>query len=68
VLARDGRRGLGLAIKVEDAPAGAKQAVALHLLKQLDWLTRSPLEENSASSSYSPGLGLEAGGVQGSCA
>ena len=37
--------GLGVAIKVEDGSRRAKQAVALHLLKQLDWLTPSGLEE-----------------------
>ena len=37
--------GLGVAIKVEDGSRRAKQAVALHLLRQLDWLTPSGLEE-----------------------
>ena len=37
--------GLGVAIKVEDGSRRAKQAVAIHLLKQLDWLTPSGLEE-----------------------
>ena len=37
--------GLGLAIKVEDGAGRAKRAVALHLLKQLDWLTPAALEE-----------------------
>ncbi|MFN9620867.1 MAG: asparaginase [Synechococcaceae cyanobacterium] len=37
--------GLGVAIKVEDGSARAKQAVALHLLEQLDWLTPLTLEE-----------------------
>ncbi len=37
--------GLGVAIKVEDGAARAKQAVALHLLEQLDWLTPATLEE-----------------------
>jgi len=37
--------GLGLAIKVEDGAGRAKWAVALHLLRQLDWLTPSALEE-----------------------
>lgn len=43
-LARMGE-GLGLAIKVEDGSSRAKWAVALHLLRQLDWLTPSALEE-----------------------
>ena len=40
--------GLGVAIKVEDGARRAKQAVALHLLRQLDWLTPSGLEELEA--------------------
>ena len=39
--------GLGLAIKVEDGASRAKHAVALHLLKQLEWLTPLTLEELS---------------------
>jgi L-asparaginase len=39
--------GLGVAIKVEDGRTRAKQAVALHVLKQLDWLTPMTLEELS---------------------
>lgn len=37
--------GMGVAIKVEDGSSRAKQAVALHLLEQLDWLTPMTLEE-----------------------
>ena len=37
-LSRTGE-GLGVAIKVEDGARRAKQAVALHLLRQLDWMT-----------------------------
>ena len=37
--------GLGVAIKVEDGARRAKQAVALHLLRELEWLTPSSLEE-----------------------
>ena len=37
--------GLGLAIKVEDGASRAKHAVALHLLRQLEWLTPFTLEE-----------------------
>merc|ERR1739841_342500 len=43
-LARVGE-GLGLAIKVEDGSRRAKQAVALHLLRQLEWLTPMGLDE-----------------------
>jgi len=38
---------LGLAIKVEDGASRAKHAVALHLMKQLEWLTPLTLEELS---------------------
>ena len=34
-----------MAIKVEDGARRAKQAVALHLLRELDWLTPTSLEE-----------------------
>ncbi len=37
--------GMGIAIKVEDGSKRAKQAVALHLLKQLEWLTPISLQE-----------------------
>ena len=37
--------GLGVAIKVEDGSRRAKQAVALHLLRQLEWLTPMGLDE-----------------------
>ena len=43
-LSRTGE-GLGVAIKVEDGARRAKQAVALHLLRQLDWMTPSGLKE-----------------------
>ena len=56
-LARMGE-GLGLAIKVEDGASRAKQAVVLHLLQQLDWLTPLTLEE-LAQRYLVPGLGLE---------
>ncbi|MFM7085387.1 MAG: asparaginase [Cyanobium sp.] len=39
--------GLGVAIKVEDGSSRAKHAVALHLLRQLEWLTPAGLEELS---------------------
>ncbi len=50
--------GLGLAIKVEDGARRAKQAVALHLLRQLEWLTPLTLEELAAQFLL-PGEGLE---------
>ena len=37
--------GLGVAIKVEDGSRRAKQAVALHLLRQLECLTPMGLDE-----------------------
>ena len=37
--------GLGVAIKVVDGARRAKQAVALHVLRQLDWLTPAGLQE-----------------------
>ena len=43
-LSRTGE-GLGVAIKVEDGARRAKQAIALHLLRQLDWMTPSGLKE-----------------------
>lgn len=61
-LARMGE-GLGLAIKVEDGASRAKQAVVLHLLKQLDWLTPLTLEElGQRFLSPGPGLALEVKG------
>ncbi|WP_320674561.1 asparaginase [Prochlorococcus sp. MIT 1341] len=56
--------GIGLAIKVEDGSKRAKQAVALHLLRQLDWITPGRLEElEEETLLLAPGLQLE---VQGS--
>tara|TARA_Y100001968_G_scaffold275226_1_gene268833 strand:+ start:39 stop:1016 length:978 start_codon:yes stop_codon:yes gene_type:complete len=43
-LARIGE-GLGLAIKIEDGSKRAKHAVAIHLLKQLEWITPTGLRE-----------------------
>ena len=37
--------GIGLSIKVEDGSKRAKHAVAIHLLRQLEWMTPSALEE-----------------------
>ena len=52
--------GLGVAIKVEDGARRAKQAVALHLLRQLEWLTPSSLEELEEQVLHvNPGVSLE---------
>jgi L-asparaginase len=56
-LARVGE-GLGLAIKVEDGAGRAKHAVALHLLRQLDWLTPLTLEDLEQRF-LQPGPGLQ---------
>jgi len=57
------REGLGVAIKVEDGSRRAKQAVALHLLKQLDWLTPSGLQElEEQVLIVNPGVHLEVEG------
>ena len=37
--------GIGMAIKAQDGSKRAKQAVALHLLRQLEWVTPGGLEE-----------------------
>ena len=51
---------LGIAIKVEDGAKRAKQAVALHILRQLDWLTPTGLEElEQKILLLSPGVQLE---------
>ncbi len=56
-------QGLGIAIKVEDGSKRAKYAVALHLLKQLEWITPSSLQElEEQVLKIKPGLELE---VQG---
>ncbi|MFZ9463986.1 MAG: asparaginase, partial [Vulcanococcus sp.] len=55
--------GLGLAIKVEDGSSRAKHAVALHLMRQLEWLTPMSLEELSQRFlEPSPGVRLEVSG------
>ncbi|WP_320676915.1 asparaginase [Prochlorococcus sp. MIT 1300] len=55
--------GIGLAIKVEDGSARAKRAVALHLLRQLEWLTPTGLQElEEQVLVINPGVELE---VQG---
>ena len=37
--------GIGLSIKVEDGSRRAKHAVAIHLLRQLEWISPTALEE-----------------------
>ena len=37
--------GMGLALKVEDGSKRAKQAVSLHLLKQLEWISELRIED-----------------------
>ncbi|WP_115071802.1 asparaginase [Synechococcus sp. UW179B] len=55
--------GLGVAIKVEDGSRRAKQAVALHLLRQLDWITQGSLDElEDKMLIIGPGLRLEVKG------
>ena len=55
--------GLGLAIKVEDGASRAKHAVALQLMRQLEWLTPITLEELSQQFlEPSPGVRLEVSG------
>jgi L-asparaginase len=52
--------GLGLAIKVEDGASRAKHAVALQLMRQLEWLTPFTLEELGQQFLHpSPGVQLE---------
>ena len=56
--------GLGVAIKVEDGARRAKQAVALHLLRQLEWLTPMGLEElEEQVLRVNPGVTLEVSGA-----
>jgi L-asparaginase len=55
--------GMGLAIKVEDGASRAKHAVALQLMRQLEWLTPITLEELSQQFlEPSPGVKLEVSG------
>ena len=52
--------GIGLSIKVEDGSKRAKHAVAIHLLKQLEWITPSALEElDEIILQKKPGIYLE---------
>jgi L-asparaginase len=56
--------GLGVAIKVEDGSRRAKQAVALYLLRELEWLTPLRLQElEEQILEVSPGVKLEVSGV-----
>ena len=55
--------GLGLSIKVEDGSKRAKHAVAIHLLRQLEWITPSALEElDEIVLQKKPGIFLEVEG------
>ncbi len=58
--------GIGISIKVEDGSKRAKHAVALHLLKQLDWITPIALQElEEKILLVSPGVQLEVNGQLG---
>ncbi len=55
--------GIGLSIKVEDGSKRAKHAVAIHLLRQLEWMTPSALEElDEIILQKKPGIYLEVEG------
>ncbi len=55
--------GIGLSIKVEDGSKRAKHAVAIHLLRQLEWMTPSALEEiDEIVLQSKPGIYLEVEG------
>ncbi len=55
--------GIGLSIKVEDGSKRAKHAVAIHLLRQLEWITPSALEElDEIVLQEKPGIYLEVEG------
>ncbi len=56
-------KGIGVAIKVEDGSKRAKQAVALKLLSQLDWITPTSLQElEEKVLNLNDGLRLEVSG------
>ena len=60
------REGLGIAIKVEDGSKRAKHAVAIHILKQLEWVTPTGLHELKASTiKLSPSVKIEVIGELG---
>lgn len=55
--------GIGVAIKVEDGSKRAKQAVALHILDQLEWITQTSLVElQEQVLLVAPGVQLEVNG------
>ena len=55
--------GIGLSIKVEDGSKRAKHAVAIHLLRQLEWITPSAIEElDEIILQKKPGIYLEVEG------
>ena len=55
--------GIGLSIKVEDGSKRAKHAVAIHLLRQLEWITPTALEElDEIVLQKKPGIYLEVEG------
>ena len=55
--------GVGLSIKVEDGSKRAKHAVAIHLLRQLEWITPSAIEElDEIILQKKPGIYLEVEG------
>ncbi len=54
---------MGIAIKVEDGSKRAKQAAALHILKQLEWMTPISLQElEEQVLMINPGVQLEVAG------
>ena len=60
------REGLGIAIKIEDGSKRAKHAVAIHLLKQLEWITPTGLKElEEKILKYRSGVNLEVEGGLG---
>ena len=55
--------GIGLSIKVEDGSKRAKHAVAIHLLRQLEWITPSAIEElDEITLQKKPGIYFEVEG------
>ena len=55
--------GIGLSIKVEDGAKRAKHAVAIHLLRQLEWMTPTALDElDEIVLQKKPGIYLEVKG------
>ena len=56
--------GLGVAIKVEDGSRRAKHAVALHLMRQLEWLTPLSLDDlEEQVLKVNPGVTLQVRGA-----